>query len=131
MPDGFFIYGNVSAAEVSASVEEALFRLKGGARHLAIHARCGTNLVTAGTAVGLVSFLTMLPGDERSRRDRLPLVLLLTTLTLLFVQPLGPLVQQYVTTEANLERTAITTINSRKLGLGWVHQVRLDHQSGA
>lgn len=130
-PGSFFIYGDVPSAQVRASAEEALVRLKSGARHLAIHSRCGTNLVTAGTAVGLVSFLTMLPGNDRSRRERLPLLLLLTTLTLLFVQPLGPLVQQYITTQADLEQTSIVAIDSRRFWGGWVHQVRLNHHSGA
>lgn len=130
LPGGFVIYGDVPADVVCASAQEGLARLKGGAHHLAVHARCGTNLVTAGAAVGLVSFLTMLPGDEHSRRQRLPLLLLLSTLTLLFVQPLGPLVQQYITTQSDLEQTQIVAIDSRRWWGVWAHRVRLAHRTG-
>ena len=127
-PDGFYVYGAVSTPEVQSAVQEALSRLRGGARHLAIHARCGTNLVTAGILAGLVSFLTMLPGSDRSRRERLPLVMLFVTLTLFLAQPLGPLVQQHVTTEADLSATTVTNITRSSLGRIPVHWVRLEHK---
>jgi hypothetical protein len=127
-PDGFYIYGRISTQEVQSAVQEALSRLRGGASHLAVHSRCGTNLVTAGILAGLVSFLTMLPGDDRSRRERLPLVLLFVTLTLFFAQPLGPLVQQHVTTEADLSSTTVMHVTSSSLGRMPVHRVRLEHK---
>lgn len=127
-PDGFYIYGAISTPEIQSAVEEALSRLRGGARHLAIHSRCGTNLVTAGLLAGLVSFLTMLPGSDRSRRERLPLVLLFVTLTLFLTQPLGPLVQQHVTTEADLSTTTIASITRFSMGRIPVHRVRLEHK---
>jgi len=127
-PDGFYIYGHISTQELQSAVQEALSRLRGGARHLAVHSRCGTNLVTAGILAGLVSFLTMLPGSDRSRRERLPLVLLFVTLTLFLAQPLGPLVQQYVTTEADLSATTVAQITRSSLGRVPVHRVQLEHK---
>ena len=127
-PDGFTIYGRVSTQEVQSAAQEALARMRGGARHLAVHSRCGTNLVTSGVLVGLVSFLTMLPGSDRSRRERLPLVLLFATLTLFFAQPLGPLVQQHVTTEADLSATTVTCITRSTWGHVPVHRVQLEHK---
>ena len=76
--------------QIQAAITEALARFSGGEHHLAVHPHCGTNMVTAGMLVGLTSFLSMLPGDQRARRTRLPLVLLLSTLALLLAQPLGP-----------------------------------------
>ncbi len=129
-PGGFYIYGHVPAAAVQSAVREALARLRGGSHDLAIHSRCGTNLVTAGILAGLVSFLTMLPGSDRSRRERLPLVWVLVTLALLVAQPLGPLVQRYVTTETNLEHTGIVGVTQGRLGQLAVHRVRLEHRVG-
>jgi hypothetical protein len=127
-PGGFFIYGAVTQAQLQAAITEALARFARGERHLAVHPRCGTNLVTAGMLVGLTSFASMLPGDQRARRARLPLVLLLSTLALLLAQPLGLAVQQHVTTDANVESVAGITIDSHQLGGAPVHRVQLQHR---
>jgi len=121
----FYISGAVSASDVQSAAHEALLRLRQGETHLAVHPLCGTNLVTAGTLVGLVSFLAMLPGNPRSRRQRLPTVLLLSTLAMAIAQPLGLLVQEHVTTEPNVAQTLITRVDSRPMGHMWVHCIRL------
>jgi len=128
VPGGFYVYGAVSAAQLQAAISEAMSRLSRGERHLAIHPHCGTNLVTAGILVGLTSFISMLPGDRRARSARLPLVLLLSTLALLLAQPLGLVVQQHVTTEANVDSIAGMSIDSLQLGQTPVHRVRLEHR---
>jgi hypothetical protein len=126
-PNGFYLYGAVTTPQVRSAVQEALVRLSGGERHLAIHPRCGTNVVTAGILVGVTSFLSMLPGDERARRTRLPLVLLLSTLAILVAQPLGLAVQQHVTTEANLAGINGLSIERRQFRQTPVHRVQLRH----
>jgi hypothetical protein len=128
-PGGFCVYGNVSAVQVRSAVHEALARFSNGERHLAVHPHCGTNIVTAGILVGLTSFVSMLPGDQRARRTRLPLVLLLSTFALLIAQPLGLAVQQYVTTEADLESIVSVSIDSHEFRQTPVHRVRLDHRA--
>ena len=127
-PGGFFVYGDVSTPDLQNAVAEALVRLSGGERELAIHPHCGTNLVTAGLLAGLFSFVTMLPGDQRARQARLPLVLLFSTLALMLAQPLGLVVQQHVTTEANLDSVSSVRIDSRPMGGTPVHRVRLTHK---
>ena len=122
---GFYISGSISASEVQAAAAEALLRLRQGESHLAVHPLCGTNLVTAGTLAGLVAFLTMLPGDQRSRRQRLPTVLMLCTLAMVMAQPLGLLVQEYLTTETDLAHTWIAGIDSYPMGQVWVHSIQL------
>ncbi len=122
---GFYISGSISASEVQTAATEALLRLRQGESYLAVHPLCGTNLVTAGTLVGLVAFLTMLPGDQRSRRQRLPTVLLLSTLAMVIAQPLGLLVQEHVTTETNLAQTWVARIDSHPMGQVWVHSIQL------
>jgi hypothetical protein len=128
-PNGFYVYGPVSTSQVQAAATEALYRLHRGEDHLAIHPRCGTNLVTAGILVGLVAFLTMLPGDTRSRRERLPLVMLLSTLVLLLAQPLGLLVQ--VTTLADLDGQETIRIDRLGFGQTHFHRVQLSHRDAA
>ena len=126
-PSGFYIYGHVPTAEVQQAVGEALTRLRRGESHLAVHPRCGTNLVTAGALVGLTTFLAMLPGDRRSRRERLPLVVLLSTIALMLAQPLGLVVQQYITTDANPAAQLSATIQPGQAGKTPIHRIHLDH----
>lgn len=126
-PGGFYIYGDVPTTEVQEAVVEALSRLRRGERRLAVHARCGTNLITTGVLIGAVAFLTMLPGDDRSRRGRLPLVLLLSTLAAIVAQPLGPLVQEHITTQADLGTTDVVGVERHEIGNLTVHKVLLRH----
>jgi len=126
---GFYIHGPVSPASVGQAVAEAIARLRRGETHLAIHPRCGTNLVTSGTLVGAVAFLTMLPGTAKSRRERLPLVLLLSTLAMFLAQPLGLWVQANVTTSSDLDSDLVPEIDSRLVQGTTVHHVRLVHSA--
>ena len=126
-PYGFYIYGHVPTPAVQHAVSEALTRLRRGEKHLAIHPRCGTNLVTAGTLVGLISFLAMLPGDRESRRERLPLVVLLATLALIVAQPLGLLVQERITTDPNQMDVSISKIERGVSNKTPVHHIRVAH----
>lgn len=126
-PGGFYVYGNATTLQVQEAIAEALTRFARGEHHLAIHPHCGTNLVTAGMLVGLTSFASMLPGDQRARRTRLPLVLLLSTLALLLAQPLGLAVQQHVTTEANLESVSGITMDRLQVGQTPLYRIQLEH----
>lgn len=129
-PGGFYVYGAITLEQLQAAIAEAFARLNRGERHLAVHPRCGTNLVTAGMLVGLTSFASMLPGDQRARRTRLPLVLLLSTLALLLAQPLGLAVQQHVTTEANLDSVTGISIDTVQIRQTPVYRVQLEHNGG-
>jgi hypothetical protein len=124
-PFAFYIYGHVPADAVRGAVQEGLARLRRGESHLAVHPRCGTNIVTAGALAGLVAFLAMLPGNDRDRRARLPLVVLLSTLALLFAQPLGTAVQQWVTTDARVVDGMEPRITYGQSGQTPVHRVEL------
>jgi hypothetical protein len=124
-PGGFYLYGDTPTAAVRSAVASALERLRRGEYHLAIHPRCGTNVVTAGTLVGVLSFLTMLPGDNRSRRGRLGLLIMLSTLTLLLSQPLGYLVQEHLTTDPHIPVDATAQITVGQAGDTRIHRVQL------
>jgi len=122
---GFYIHGPLSTDQIRQGVAEALTRLRRGETHLAVHPRCGTNLVTSATLVGLVAFAAMLPGDKRSRRERLPTVLLLSTLASLAAQPIGLLVQQYLTTEPRIASDLDAHVEQIHIGRIPVHRVQL------
>ena len=65
-PGGFYISGNVTAAQVGSAAEEALVRLQGGERHLALSPLCGTNIVLGGGLAGLASLAVLGSGDRRA-----------------------------------------------------------------
>lgn len=122
---GFFLYGDVPTEAVRAAVQEALNRLQAGEAHLAVHPRCGTNLVVAGLLAGLSS-LVATAGRPQSLLDRLPRMFLATTLAVLAAQPLGPIIQEKVTTSSLLDGVRIADISRHKLGKITVHRVLLE-----
>lgn len=110
-PTGFFILGDVPTPAVREAVVQALTRLQTGERHLAVHAGCGTNYAVSGLAAGLLAWLGMSGAKSgRERMLRLPFVVLLATLGYIITQPLGPILQARVTTEAEPGDTTIVDI---------------------
>ncbi len=97
---GFWIVGDVSTDFLLETAQQALTRMKGGERGLAIHDNCGSNFVTAGLLAGTLAWLGMLgTGNSfKKKLDRWPLLVLLVTGALIVAQPLGPKVQEHVTT---------------------------------
>jgi hypothetical protein len=55
--------------------------------------------------------------------DRLPLVTTVVTLVMILTYPLGPKLQQHVTTDANLGRLRVIGINHFERGGMPIHQV--------
>ena len=53
---GCLIYGHLPTAEVADAAAEALARLQRGEAHLAVHPRCGTNLVVTSVMAGTAAF---------------------------------------------------------------------------
>lgn len=119
MPDGFYIYGNIPTAAIESSAHEGLARLQNGEAYLAVTPLCGTNIAVAGILTGVLSVMSM---GQSKRFSRLPNVFMATMFGIVVAQPLGRLVQKYVTTRPDLERTTIVGV-TRSLG-GWVHRVK-------
>ncbi len=92
---GFNIYGNVATDALQAATREALKRLRRGEANLAVHPRCGTNLVVAGLLTALAAAVAL--GRKPSVR-KLPDVILATTLAVFTAQPLGNKIQERITT---------------------------------
>ena len=98
---GFVLLGEVPTEAVEAAVSEALRRMRGGEHSLAVHPNCGTNLLTTGFLTSMVGILGL---GGRSRTDsfnRLPYVMLLMMVAILYSQPLGMNLQKYFTTEGD------------------------------
>jgi len=112
--NGFWVLGQVKIEELQTAVEEAQARLRAGERRLAIHPNCGTNFAFAGLIAGVAAWLAMLGSDGSLRRklDRLPLVTTVVTLALIAAYPLGPRIQEKVTTDANLGDLRVVRIDS-------------------
>ncbi len=124
-PRGFWLLGEVSTAEVEEGAQQALDRLKGGESSLAVHPNCGTNLVTTGLLAGSFAWLGMLGAghNSRDRAERLPLVISLVTLAMLVAQPLGPFIQQHVTTDAAAQGMEIVRVERSQRGEVPLHRV--------
>jgi hypothetical protein len=113
-PFGFYLYGDVTTDNLTTAAYGALQRLRQGESRLAIHPGCGTNFLTSGTFAGLAAFAALSVGDQKNRLARLPDVLLAATVALMVAQPVGPRLQQKVTTLADMGDLTIITV--RQLG---------------
>lgn len=117
---GFYLYGNLPTDAVESAAHEALARLKAGEADLAVTPQCGTNLAVSGVLAALVSMAAM--GSQR-RAERLPTAILYSTLAVLAAQPIGRLVQKYVTTSPDVQRLRISRISVSGTGGLRVHAV--------
>lgn len=124
---GFYLYGDLPAERVRDSAVEALQRLRLGETHLAVSPMCGTNLAVAGVLAGLSSLAALGNGG---RLQRLPNVLLASTLAVLAAQPLGRLVQKHVTTSPDLSRLEVVGFRQGGRGPGRFHKVETAVRSG-
>lgn len=121
---GFHLFGDVPTEAVATSAQEALARLNGGQRQLAIHPNCGTNLLTAGVLGGGAAFLSLAgSSDSRRRLERLPLAVVATVIGLLIAQPLGMALQRSITTQADPEGLRIVQVKTWRRGHTTFHRV--------
>jgi hypothetical protein len=125
-PGGFWLMGEIETSRVEEAVRQALSRLNGGEHGLAIHPHCGTNLVTTGFLAGAFAWMGMLGAGNtrRERMERLPLVISLVTLGMMVAQPLGPKVQQRVTTCPDTLGMQVVRIERTKRGDTPIHRVQ-------
>ena len=125
--DGFYIYGNIPTDKIRESADEALVRLKQGESQLAVSPLCGTNLAVAGILAGLASLVAL---GGRSRLERLPNVLMAAVVAVVGAQPLGRLVQRYVTTSSDVQGLEIVAVTTAARGLAPLHKVKTAFRAG-
>lgn len=104
-PCGFFIVADLPTEAVAEGAIEALKRLRAGEANLAMHPNCGTNYAITGAVAGTAAWLgTLGSGKEFKRKlERLPLIILLATLSLILTRSLGPMIQKHITTASDPE----------------------------
>jgi hypothetical protein len=123
-PGGFFLLGDVPTDQVREVVAQALSRMNNGERYLAVHPNCGTNYAVSGLMAGLLAWLGM--AGAKSKRDqlrRLPLVISLATLGIILSVPLGPKVQEHITTSGDPQGLSIVDIFPIRFGQFSMHRV--------
>ena len=117
--NGFFIYGDVPAKDLSECAQEGLTRLQGGEGYWAVTPLCGTNLATAGI---LASLSTMAVIGSGHRREKVSGAMLAGIVAVTVAQPLGRLIQRHITTSPDLAGTEIVSIETRPDGR--YHRIR-------
>jgi len=120
-PTGFFLLGDFSTPDVWAAATEALERLREGESGLAIHAGCGTNMATT-TLLSATLGWSVLRGAKSTLTKilLLPIAVAFAVIGVLLARPLGPWLQEYVTTEANMGHMQIIDIIPIRKG---VHRI--------
>lgn len=123
-PGGFLVLGNIPAEIIRSVALEALSRLQNGEWQLAIHPYCGTNLLTTALLAGLLGWISLI--KARTRKDKLvalPLTIGLVMTGVVLSQPLGPLLQKYITTSSNLRGVSVVDVVPIRIGQRVFHRV--------
>lgn len=123
-PTGFFILGDVPLEAVADAATEALRRLRAGERQLAIHPGCGTNMATSALLGATLGWFVMRGARSTSARLlRLPLALASAVLGMALSRPLGPVLQQKITTDAEMGALRVTDVRHSLKGHLTAHRV--------
>jgi hypothetical protein len=110
-PTGFFLLGDFQTEDVKSAAAQALTRLNSGESGLAIHPGCGTNLVAAALLPATFAWVPLRRAKStRWRLLLLPLALTFALFGYFLSKPLGPWLQKYITTEANLGNLQIVEV---------------------
>jgi len=123
-PNGFYLFGEVPSADLRDAVTRALVRLQNGERYLAVHPHCGTNFVASGFVAGLLAWLGLAGArTKREKVERLPFVIALVTLGFILSQPLGPKIQERITTSGDPQAMIVVDIFPVQFGRFALHRV--------
>ncbi len=104
--EGFFVQGVRSLEEVESAAREAIRRLRGGEKGLAIHRNCGTTIVAANLLTAIF-FLTALGVGLYLGWQLYLLILGSVVLAFALRVPLSLLLQRFVTTDADLTNAEV------------------------
>jgi hypothetical protein len=113
---GFWLLGDLETHQVEAAVSEALRRMRGGEAQLAVHPNCGTSLLTTSSMIGMAALAGSV-GVRRGIADyagRVPMVIALSVLAIVFSRPLGLKFQQHFTTLGDLGDLEVLGITRRE-----------------
>lgn len=107
--DGYYLYADVDTDLLDDCTHEALARLKSGEEYLAVSPLCGTNILVAGALTAVASAIAL---GEHRRGERLPNAMLASMFAVIAAQPVGRMVQRYLTTSPDLADTEIVGIKA-------------------
>ena len=120
-PTGFFLLGDIKTEDVSSAATEAMTRLRAGESGLAVHPGCGTNLVAATLLPATFAWMPLRGAKSTFWRVWLiPIAIIFAAFGYLLSKPLGPWLQRYITTEADLGNMQIVDIVPVRKG---VHRI--------
>jgi hypothetical protein len=123
-PTGFFILGDFPTEDIQSAADQALTRLRAGESNLAIHAGCGTNFATTILLAGTLAWLVLRGAKSTlSRIIRIPFAVLFALLGVLISEPLGPIIQQKITTDAEMGNLQIVEVRPSLRGRLTAHRV--------
>ena len=111
--DGFFMIGDLDDALLLSCAREALDRLQRGEAGLAISPLCGTNIAVTGAITAAAAMAVLRRSRNGSTRDRFGNAFTAAMLAVIVAQPLGRLVQRYLTTRADLD--GVEVVGARSL----------------
>jgi len=120
-PTGFFLLGDLTTEDIRIAAMEAFDRLNAGESGLAVHPGCGTNIATSALLAATFAWAPLRGAKSTFWRVWLiPLAIVFAVFGYFLSKPLGPWLQKYITTEANLGNMQIVDIVPVRKG---VHRV--------
>ena len=125
-PGGFFVFGDASTTTVREAAENALQRLAGGDRWLAVSRYCGTTLITGALLSGLAAAVILGRGPGRYRR--IPSAAAAIVVATMVSKPLGDMLQRRYTTSADVSGLTITGVRRIWAGPYTLHRVSTSAQ---
>jgi hypothetical protein len=126
--DGFFLYADVPSGLVAECADEALERMKSGEGHLAVSPFCGTNIAVSGALAGAASLFV---AGRSARGNRLSNAMLASMVAVVVSQPIGRMVQRYLTTSPDLSDTEIVGVKAGGRGGARFHKVQTARRPSA
>jgi hypothetical protein len=144
--DGFIVQGAAAPEAVMAAAREGLRRLQAGERQLALHPRCGTNIVAGQLLSAVTFFAAMLLLGQVTLFNALLAVILAVAVARAFAVPLGMFLQRILTTSTDLSGVSIDRMDTQLpsspfaliyLGQGmplqfrvWTQDIRIETPTG-
>ena len=126
---GFYLFGDLpDEGTVVIAANKAIRRMGGGERDLAVHPRCGTNVVTAGVLGGALAMLGVLVSGKRAPwYVQLPNAILGALVGGLLSVRVGPWMQAIVTTSADVQTAKVRGIRKGEFAGMTSHFVETMH----
>ena len=113
---GYWILGKAELQDIQKAAEMAHARLKNGEHKLAIHPNCGTNIAMIGLCTAAAAMLTSFGDNEdESPMSRFSSFTTAGMIGALVGKPLGPKVQEKISTDPDVSSLSIVSINCSSL----------------